>query len=76
MHPLRALWEWYIIVHWTPLIKNQDVNVPPAILESFKMAAMKKTKCLYSIISASYNLLCLRFRADHLCLRYSTPVRL
>ena len=26
MHSLTALWEWYIIVHWTPLIKNQDGN--------------------------------------------------
>ena len=26
MHPLRALWLWYIIVHWTTLIKNQDGN--------------------------------------------------
>ena len=26
MHPQRALWEWYNIVHCTPLIKNQDVN--------------------------------------------------
>ena len=26
MHPLRALWEWYVIVHGTSLIKNQDVN--------------------------------------------------
>ena len=26
MHPLRALWEWYHIVHWKSLVKNQDVN--------------------------------------------------
>ena len=25
--PKKALWEWYIIVHWTPLIKNQDGNI-------------------------------------------------
>ena len=24
--PLRALLEWYNIVHWSPLIKNQDVS--------------------------------------------------
>ena len=24
MHPIRALWEGYIIVCWTPLIKNQE----------------------------------------------------
>ena len=24
--PLRTLREWYNIVHWTPLIKNQDVK--------------------------------------------------
>ena len=24
--PLRALWEWYNIVHWTSLLKNQDIN--------------------------------------------------
>ena len=24
--PLRARCEWYIIVHWIPLIKNKDVN--------------------------------------------------
>ena len=26
MHPLRALREWYNIVHWTSLIKIYDVN--------------------------------------------------
>ena len=46
MHLLRALWEWYIIVHWTHLIKNQDGNTQyrgsPRL--GFKMAAMKKYK--------------------------------
>ena len=49
MHPLRALWERYIIVHWTPLIKNQDVNTRylgshSPFMDGFKMAAMKKDK--------------------------------
>ena len=64
MHPLTALWEWYIIVHWTPLIKNQDGNTryhgshPPWFQDG---RHEKKTKCLYShcVISASYYLLCL-----------------
>ena len=72
MHPVRALWEWYNVVHWTSLIKIQDVNtrylvshlscVPPTILDSFKMAAMKKRQnAVYSVISASYHLVCLLF---------------
>ena len=24
--PLKALWKWYIIVHWTPLVRNEDGN--------------------------------------------------
>ena len=49
MHPLRTLREWYIIVHWTLLIKNQDVNTRylgsyPPFWMVFKMAAMKKDK--------------------------------
>ena len=64
MHPLRALWGWYNIVYWTSLNKYQDVNTPiswvqSAILDGFKMAATKKTKCLYSVLSASYHLFCL-----------------
>ena len=38
--PLRALWEWCNIVHWSPLITNQDVNTrylgshPPFLMVS------------------------------------------
>ena len=48
MHPLRGFWEWYNIVHWTSLIKNQDVNTryigshPP--FDGLRMAAMEKDK--------------------------------
>ena len=67
MHPLKSLREWYNIVHWTPLIMNQDVNTrylrsyPPFWMD-FKIATVKKrTKCLNDVISASYHLLCLLF---------------
>ena len=76
--PLRALWEWYNIVHWTPLIKNQDGNTryigthPPFWMVS-RWPPWKKTKCLYSVIPASYHLLCLLLWADQLYLRSSTP---
>ena len=53
MHPTKTLREWYNIVHWTPLIKNEDVNIRylgsyPPFGMVFKVAAMKKkkTKCL------------------------------
>ena len=47
MHPTKTLREWYNIVHWTPLIKNQDVNIRylgsyPPFGMVFKVAAMKK----------------------------------
>ena len=47
MHPPRILWEWYNIVHWASLIKNQDVNTRYLGTETpfwtvFKMAAMQK----------------------------------
>ena len=70
MHPLRALWEWYNIVHWTYQIQNQDVNTrylgshPP-----FRMVS----KYLYSVISASYHLLCLLLWVGQLYLRFSIP---
>ena len=64
MHLLRTLREWYNIVHWTPLIKNQDVNTRyigsyPLFWMVFKMVAVKK--CQYSVISVSYPQLCLLF---------------
>ena len=49
MHTLRALWEGYSIVHWSPLIENQDVNTrylgthPPFCMVS-KMATKTKDK--------------------------------
>ena len=76
--PLRALWEWYFIVQWTSLIKIQDVNTlylgshPPSWMIS-KWPPWKKTKCLCSVIPASYHLLCLLLWADQLYLRSSTP---
>ena len=78
MHPLRALWEWYNIVHWTSLIKNQDVNTRylgshPPFLMVLRWPPWKKTKCLYSVISASYHLLCLHLWADQLYFTSSTP---
>ena len=66
MRPLRALCEWYNIVHWTSLIKNQDVNTrflgshPPFWIVS-RWPPSKKSKYLYSVISACYHLLCLFF---------------
>ena len=49
MQPLRTCREWYNVVHWTPLIKNQDVNTRyleshPPFLMVFKMATKKKDK--------------------------------
>ena len=67
---LRALWEWYNIVHWTYQIQNQDVNTrylgshPP-----FRMVS----KYLYSVITASYHLLCLLLWVGQLYLRFSIP---
>ena len=64
MHPLRALWEWYHIVHWKSLVKNQDVNTrylgshPPFWMVS-RWQPREKKKCLYNVISASYHLLSL-----------------
>ena len=61
MHPLRALWEWYNFVHWTPLIKGQDVNTRylgshPPFWMVFKIAAKKKDKkpiwCNFSLLSS------------------------
>ena len=54
MHPLRTLWDWLNIVHWTPLIKNQDVNTRylgsyPPFWMVFKMAAMKKEQNAYKV---------------------------
>ena len=61
MHPLRTLWEWYNIVHETPLIKNQNVNArylgthPPFWMDS-KLAATKidkiYIKCYLSLLSS------------------------
>ena len=53
MHPLRALWEWYNNVHWTSLIKNQDVNTrflgshPP--FGWFKNGRHKKRQNAYKV---------------------------
>ena len=54
MHPRRDLWEWYYIVPWTPLIKNQDVNnqyfrfhLPFWMI--LKMAATKNGKILIKV---------------------------
>ena len=49
MHPLRALWKWYSIVHWSPLIKKEDVNTQyfgslPPFWMVFKRAAKAKDK--------------------------------
>ena len=46
-----------------PLIKNQDVNARylgsyPPFWMVFKMAAVKKAKYIFSVISASYHQLC------------------
>ena len=37
MHPLRSLWEWCIIVRWTPLV-YLDILGPLRMLNCFKMA--------------------------------------
>ena len=64
MHPLRTLREWYNIVHWTLLIKNQDVNTRylgsyPPFWMVFKMAAVKKDKtpimCNISLLQSVMN---------------------
>ena len=52
MHPLKTLGKWYNIVHWTPLIKNQDVytrylgSYPPFWMD-FKIANVKKGQNAY-----------------------------
>ena len=53
--PRRILWEWYKIVHWTSLVKNQDVNtryraMEPPFRTVFKMAAMQKCQSACSVL--------------------------
>ena len=52
--PRRILWEWYKIVHWTSLIKTQDVDtryraMEPPFWTVFKMAAMQKCRSACSV---------------------------
>ena len=74
MHPRRILWEWYSIVHWTPVIKSHDVNTRYLATELpfwtvFKMAAKQKMATrMFSIINLLKFLICSVVRAEHACI--------